>query len=86
MLRNHFNDYLGSIAFLAYTNIIISHANNKLPKIEKIVPILCCGIVCSVFWEGLMPKVLSYSTADFFDCIAYLFGAMTYWVIISKLK
>jgi len=81
ILRNHFNDYLGAIVFLAYTNILVVCAGYPAKRINSFIPILCLGLLCAIVWEGLLPLILPYSTADFLDCIAYLLGAITYWVI-----
>lgn len=45
---------------------------------------LCWSGVCSLCWEGIAPTILSYSTADWRDCIAYLLGMLTYWALFKK--
>lgn len=84
IIKNHFNDYLGSTLMLVYTNVLISMVKGPGYRLIKFAHIIGIGMLCCFFWEGFFPKVLSYSTADWLDCIAYIFGAITYWVICEK--
>lgn len=82
IIRFHFNDYLGGIVFLAYINGLISCLHTSIKRIESFKNCVLCGIVCSFFWEGLAPLFLPYSTADIRDCLAYVLGSITYWLIL----
>ncbi len=86
LIRCHVNDYLGGILFLAYTNILIGTYLDAGKRIVTIIPTILVGAVCSLCWEGLAPMLLSYSTADILDCVAYLLGSITYWVINKMLR
>ena len=79
ILYYHFNDYLGAIVFAVYVNLLLRAVGWK--PIQRLRPLLFLALLCSVFWEGLAPLFLSYSTADWRDCIAYLFGFLTYWLL-----
>lgn len=77
----HFNDYLGAIVFLTYVNLLIAHVSPSARRVAGFRPTLLCALLCSVFWEGLFPLLAAYSTADIWDCVAYVLGGATYHVI-----
>lgn len=79
ILRNHLNDYLGAVVFAAYFNLLLSLAGR--PRVERLPFFLALGLLCSAAWELLAPLVLTYSTADWIDCIAYFLGFLTYWLL-----
>lgn len=79
LLRCHVNDYLGGVLFPVYTNILISVFLDTGKRMVRLAQFVSVGVVCAVFWEGIAPLVLSYSTADILDCIAYIFGSLTCW-------
>ena len=85
-VRCHLNDYLGGILFPIYINIWIDLFGDLKHRITALLPSLLVGILCSVFWEGIAPFFLSYSTADWLDCIAYIAGSFTYWCISGVLE
>lgn len=80
IFRFHFNDYLGAIVFLCYVNILFAAC--RRPRLVKLPPLMALGGLCSLFWEGLAPRVFPRSTGDWLDCAAYLLGCVTYWVLI----
>ncbi len=82
--RFHFNDYLGTIVFACYVNILFAVC--RRPKLTRLLPLMALGGLCSLFWEGLAPLVLTRSTGDWLDCAAYLLGCMTYWGLIQTFK
>ncbi len=84
IFRFHFNDYLGAIVFLGYTNILCAVC--RRPKLTKLLPLTALGGLCSLFWEGLAPLVFARSTGDCLDCVAYLLGCVTYWGLIQTFK
>lgn len=77
LFRFHFNDFLGAILLAAYTNILLAYKGFQ--AIQSLGSLLLLGGVCGVFWEGIAPLILSYSTADWKDCVAYLLGMTVYW-------
>lgn len=82
IFRNHFNDYLGGIVFISYVNLLMVRGERK--TFTTFPWMLCWSGVCSLCWEGIAPTILSYSTADWRDCIAYLLGMLTYWALFKK--
>ena len=82
MCANHFNDYLGGIVFISYVNLLMVRGERK--TFTTFPWMLCWSGVCSLCWEGIAPTILSYSTADWRDCIAYLLGMLTYWALFKK--
>lgn len=79
LLRCHFNDYLGGLAFAAYLNLILSFSRWPEKRLKKPVGFVAVGALCGLFWEGVAPLVLPNSTGDPLDVIAYILGMLTYW-------
>lgn len=79
--KYHFNDFLGAIVLLAYTNILIGLFASSRKKLTKFLHIFLLGIICSIVWEGIAPILLPYSTSDWLDCLSYLSGSVTYWLL-----
>lgn len=82
ILKNHFNDFLGSFLFCSYCNVLVSFTKVKF-KITTIWQYLAIGVLCAVFWEGIIPVFLTRSTADILDCVAYLLGSYCYYMCFS---
>ena len=82
IIKYHLNDFLGAVLILVYTNLLISLTGKEEYMINTLLKCVILGAVACVFWEGLAPMVLSYSTADVLDCIAIMLGSLLYWVII----
>ncbi len=83
LLKFHLNDFLGCIVLIALTNLLIIYNGKGIKKIESLFSCVGFSIICCVFWEGIAPLLLSYSTSDWKDCVAYLLGGCTYWVILK---
>jgi len=79
LLRNHYNDFLGGISFMALINLILLFS--KYNKIKKLKIIILIGLMCSIFWEVITPIFKVDSTGDFWDFIAYSIGFTLYWII-----
>ena len=84
IFKNHFNDYLGAMVFIAYLNTLLIAKGYQPCK--TLITLLLWGIVCSCAWEGIAPIALPYSTADWWDCAAYLLGMITYWLLLNLFK
>ena len=80
LFRYHFNDFLGAIVFAAYVNLLCLF--HKVRPLNKYRSLLLLGILCSLFWEGLAPLILPYSTRDWLDCAAYFLGMTVYWLLL----
>ena len=79
----YFNDIVGSIAFIAYCNILLSTQGLKLNKLYIIIIVLlCCGCV----WEFLAPLIRSDPYCDLWDFIAYVSGGIMYYYITHKME
>lgn len=79
IFRFHFNDYLGAIVFVAYLNLLLVAGKRSVCVRFPILLLWAC--VLSIAWESLAPLALPYSTADWFDCLAYFLGVTTYWLL-----
>ncbi len=77
----HFNDYLGGIIFLTYTNTILYTSGKLIYKLRDIIVYcLCIGI----FWEYIAPLLKSSSVTDWKDVLCYIFGGISYRLIMNK--
>ena len=79
VFQYHFNDYLGAIVIMAFTNFMIIYSGRS--AITSFQGVLAAGALCSIAWEVIAPWFLPYSTPDWRDCIAYLVGMVTYYLI-----
>lgn len=77
LLRCHFNDYLGAFLFFCYLNLMISISCFK--QVTALPQILFMTAICGFWWEGIAPILHPNSTADPWDLVAYLLGALSYW-------
>lgn len=81
LLRCHFNDYLGGIAFAAYLNLVISFSKWPERRLKKPLHFVAAGILCGLFWEWITPMFLPNSTGDWLDVVAYVLGMLTYFIL-----
>lgn len=81
ILKYHFNDYCGAIAFIAYVNILITCSKYKNRKVCSLKAILPITFGISICWEGFAPLISNKSTADWLDVIAYIIGGISYWFL-----
>ena len=84
LLRCHFNDYLGGIAFAAYLNLVISFSKWPHRRLRSPLQFIAAGLLCSVAWELITPLFLPSSTGDWLDVIAYVLGMLTYWLLAGR--
>ncbi len=70
---------LGTVLFSAYWNLLLLWKGFR--PWRRLGQLLLIGCLCAAVWEGVMPLLLPYSTADWLDCIAYLCGAALYRLI-----
>ena len=80
VVLGHLNDFLGGIAFLAYTNLLIALVQPRY-RIRRfyvaMIFIFCCGL----FWEYAAPLFVPDSVSDLWDVLAYCLGGAAYWAI-----
>ena len=79
LLRCHANDFLGGAAFLAYMNLVLSWYRTGPRRVRRYRTVFAVACLCSLCWEGIAPLIKT-STADWWDCLAYLLGATAYWL------
>lgn len=79
LLRCHFNDCLGGLAFGAYLNLILSLSRWPEKRLSHPAGFVVVGVLCSLFWEGVAPLFLPNSTGDPLDGVAYILGMLLYW-------
>lgn len=74
----YFNDVIGGITFIAYTNAILHFSCHSIKKLAYI-ELLLFG--CGLFWELITPLFRKNTVADPWDIIAYMVGGVIYWII-----
>ena len=84
LLRCHFNDYLGGIAFAAYLNLVISLSRWPHRRLRHPLQFVAAGLLCALVWEGITPLFLPSSTGDWLDAVAYVLGMLTYWLLCAR--
>lgn len=77
----YFNDIVGSIAFIAYCNILLEYRLYNHLKLNQIIALL---FLCGLFWEYIAPLFISYSISDPLDVVAYISGGLIYYWLITK--
>ena len=79
-LREQFNDLLCPLVVLSIINYysLIVIKRKLFIKFLSIIALITFGIV---WWEGLYPIINSNSISDYKDVIAYLVGAIIYWIL-----
>lgn len=85
LVHNHLNDFLGGIAFLGYTNLLLDLVR-PCARICKLP--FCLGYIflCGLFWEYLAPAFVPNSIGDPLDLIAYTCGGGTYWCLAQLMR
>lgn len=76
--KNHLNDFLASILLCAYINVLLlRNCNSCLNSFRQYFLV---GVLCSISWEVLAPRLMSSSTGDILDCVAYMLGCLLYYM------
>lgn len=79
LCKNHLNDFMGGILFVAYTNLILLTRNQLMYRLWHIVLFcLCVGL----FWEFVTPLFHRESVADWIDVCCYVLGGIVYWLML----
>lgn len=74
----YFKDIVGSIAFMAYCNIVFCYYDRTMTKLWQIVLFM---FFCGIFWEYITPLYRHNTVSDFWDVVAYIVGGIIYWVV-----
>ena len=82
VMLGYFNDVLGGLAFMAYTNLLISLVQ---PRYRVRNPLLGVAYIflCGLFWEYASPLFRPDAVADPWDLLAYCTGAVLYWTVVT---
>ena len=78
IMNGYFNDIVGSIAFMAYCNILLSTQKTRINKLSTIIIIM---IACGFVWEFLGPLIRHDTYTDLLDFVAYVLGGTIYYYI-----
>ena len=81
LLLGYFNDFLGGVAFLAYTNLLLALVRPRW-MIRRLPVAVVYIFLCGLFWEYVAPLVVPDSVSDPWDVFAYCVGAVAYWGIL----
>lgn len=82
-ISSYFNDIIGGITFMAYTNLVLSFRNIIMSKLWQIELLM---FSCGLFWEFITPLYRVDTVSDIWDIFAYMLGGILYWVIIRDKK
>lgn len=80
---SYFNDIIGGMTFVAYTNLVLSFRNIKMHKMWQIELLL---FSCGIFWEFITPLYRVDTVSDILDIFAYMLGGLLYWIITKNCK
>ena len=85
ILKNHFNDFSAGVLMCSYTHVILCLAKDKkyAEYFERFNYLMLFILGCGVFWEYTPAFIKDNAVADILDIVAYVIGAITYWVIIT---
>ena len=83
-LRCYFNDLIGSITFMALTNIILLILGFR--EIVKPVYIEALLLGAGLFWEYVTPLFRRDTVSDPYDILAYLLGGIMYSLVIYLIQ
>ena len=88
IMVGYFNDFIGSITFLAYCSIILNFYNDNIKM--NIWQAELLTMLCGIFWEYITPMFRKNTVSDVYDIFAYMFGGIVYCilrkVIMSKIS
>lgn len=74
----YFNDFVGGVTFITYTNIVLSYKKIAPLSLPKILLLL---LFCGFCWEVITPLFKKNSVLDIWDFVAYEAGGILYWMI-----
>ncbi len=79
----YFNDYIGSISFVAFCNALSKKFCHRefFDGLFKILLLLLC---CGLFWEFITPMYRKGSVTDLGDIVAYMSGGISYYFLRYK--
>lgn len=79
------NDFSAGVLMCSYTHIILCLAKDKkyAEYFERFNYLMLFILGCGVFWEYTPAFIKDNAVADILDIVAYVIGAITYWVIIT---
>lgn len=80
LMQCHANDFLGGLAFLAYTNLLIDIVKPEV-RFKSFKTILVYIFLCGTFWEYIAPVFIANSVGDPYDLLAYAIGGTLYFVL-----
>lgn len=80
--NNYLNDVLAGILIVGVVNVLSIIGNQKRLLLINLPRILIFTFLCGVFWEYVTPLYLRYSISDPYDIVAYMFGGVSYWIVI----
>lgn len=77
----YFNDFLGGLAFMCYTNLLIGLVKLEM-RFKTLKATVIFMLICGIFWEYVAPLFVENSVSDPLDIVAYVSGAVVYWVFL----
>lgn len=79
LLICHFNDFLGGVLFVAYTNVLLYSRGLLL---YRFWPVIRFCLVAALFWEFVAPLIREDSVSDWYDVLSYILGGCLYCLLL----
>lgn len=82
-ISNYFNDMLGGLLIVAFTNMMASTQMEWRLYLKSVRAIIVFSGLAGVYWEYVAPLYVEESISDPYDVLAYIAGGLAYWLMIG---
>jgi hypothetical protein len=83
IVQGYLNDFLGMIALLVISNMLLSFHKEKDVRLKSFIKIFTFSLVVGIFWECGTPFYKVSSVTDIYDIVVYQCGAVFYYIILK---
>ena len=66
---------------MCYTNLLIGLVKLEM-RFKTLKATVIFMLICGIFWEYVAPLFVENSVSDPLDIVAYVSGAVVYWVFL----
>ncbi|GGM41924.1 hypothetical protein GCM10011351_30020 [Paraliobacillus quinghaiensis] len=86
LINYYFNDILGGVLIVSYTNMVSILLHQYKLVLLKVPNIILFTLAVGLFWEYVTPLYYTKSITDLYDVLAYITGGLIYWVAVNSLR